>query len=331
MYYEGKIKSLMEIFGVEDVVLEPDSLTVGRQRYPIVDDVILLSDPGQYTSFVKAALGAHRAGRTGGATDFAEDVQHSFGEEWKNYGEILPEHRQEFTQYFDLVDLRKFRPARLCDLGCGNGRWSYFLKDLCQEIILVDFSDAIFVARKNLVGAQNCLFFMADLRTLPFKHDFCDFLFCLGVLHHLPSSCLEALRALSKFAPRLLIFLYYAFDNRPAYFRMLLAPVTLARGFLCKVRHPFFRKVFSRLVALFVYKPFIYLGRLLPPRLSRYVPLFEFYRDKSLRRIEQDVYDRFFTRIEQRVTRREILELRDTFARIVISENLPYWHFLCLR
>ena len=52
---------------------------------------------------------------------------------------------------------------------------------------------------------------------------------------------------------------------------------------------------------------------------------------EDLRRIEQDVYDRFFTRIEQRVTRREIETLRDTFGTVTVADGLPYWHFLCER
>jgi hypothetical protein len=61
------------------------------------------------------------------------------------------------------------------------------------------------------------------------------------------------------------------------------------------------------------------------------VPLYDFYAGKSRARIEQDVYDRFFTGIEQRVSRAEIQRLRDTFRTVTISSGLPYWHFLCER
>jgi hypothetical protein len=47
--------------------------------------------------------------------------------------------------------------------------------------------------------------------------------------------------------------------------------------------------------------------------------------------LEQNAYNRFFNRIEQRVSRREIEALRDTFSEVVISESMPYWHFLCRR
>jgi len=205
-------------------------------------------------------------------------------------------------------------------------------KRCCREIILVDFSDSIFIARKNLQGANNCLFFMADLKKLPFASDFCDFLFCLGVLHHLPTPCLEEVLSLKRFAGTLLIYLYYSLDNKPVYFRLILKLVTLLRMYLCKIRNPVFREAFSQFGTFFFYFPLIFLGELLKPiRLSRYVPLYETYHGKSFKRIKQDVYDRFFTRIEQRVSKKEILKLREAFTSIIISENKPYWHFLCKR
>ena len=60
-----------------------------------------------------------------------------------------------------------------------------------------------------------------------------------------------------------------------------------------------------------------------------HAPLFDFYHAKSMKRIRQDVYDRFFTRIEQRFSRAEILTLTDSFARVSISPDIPMWHFLC--
>jgi hypothetical protein len=81
-----------------------------------------------------------------------------------------------------------------------------------------------------------------------------------------------------------------------------------------------------------VYVPLIGAGSALRRfGLSHLVPLYDFYHDKSRRRIEQDVYDRFFTRIEQRVTRKEILALQNTYRRVIVSDHLPYWHFLCER
>jgi hypothetical protein len=50
------------------------------------------------------------------------------------------------------------------------------------------------------------------------------------------------------------------------------------------------------------------------------IPLCENYAGKTLKRIQQDVYDRFFTRIEQRFSRKEISTLSDTYTEIRFSE-----------
>ena len=64
---------------------------------------------------------------------------------------------------------------------------------------------------------------------------------------------------------------------------------------------------------------------------ARLVPIYEQYNGKTMSRIKQDVYDRFFTRVEQRFGRKDITSLRKTFKDIIISESIPYWHFLCKR
>jgi len=329
-YYADKLAGLQDIFGTAALTLEQDWLQVGERRYPIVDDVIVLLDEEQYPPALRDRLGLSPAKRALRGEAFAADIQSTFGNEWKIFREILPEHETEFRNYFDLVDTEALGGLRICDLGCGIGRWSFFLKDKCRELVLVDFSEAIFVARGNLQDCPRALFFMGDLKALPFRPGFADFLFCLGVLHHLPTDALEEVRNLKKYANALLIYLYYALDNRPAHFRWLLALVTAVRLITARIRNRTFRAAFTWLVACFVYAPLIWLGHLLDPvGLSRYVPLHVDYKGKSLGRIQQDVYDRFFTRIEQRFARDQVAALTDTYPDVVISGHGPYWHFLC--
>lgn len=329
-YYSDKLASLCDIFDGAALKLEQDWLHVGGCRYPIVDDVIVLLDTEQYPPALRRRLGVLSGGEAPPSSTFAEDIQLTFGDEWQMFPEILPEHESEFSQYFDLIELGNLRDLRVCDLGCGIGRWSHFLKDKCRELVLVDFSEAIFVARKNLRDCPQALFFMGDLKRLPFRYGFADFLFSLGVLHHLPCDALQEVRNLKPYAANILIYLYYALDNRPAYFRGLLALVTAVRLVAARIRSPGFRSAFTMLGACFVYLPLVWLGRLLEPfGLSRHVPLYEGYKGKTLGRIRQDVYDRFFTRIEQRFSRKQIATLKDTFSEVTISERWPYWHFLC--
>jgi SAM-dependent methyltransferase len=331
-YYSNKLESLKDIFGASTVELGDEVLIVDEHVYPIVDDVIILLDPSQYPPGLNEKSKTYRDRNATQSSEFAEDIQFTFGEEWKHFPKILPEHYSEVLRYFDLVDFKDFEDLRVCDMGCGIGRWSYFLTDKCRELVLIDFSDAIFVARHNLRDSNNCLFFMGDLKNLPFRNDFADFLFCLGVLHHLPTPAINEIVALRNYAPKLLIYLYYALDNRPFYFRLILGLVSRFRLIVSHSRNPTFRDAFSWFVTIGIYLPLIALGGLLRPLgLSRYVPLYEYYHGRSLDRIRQDVYDRFFTRLEQRHTRNEIAALENVFAKVVISEGLPYWHFICSR
>jgi len=329
-YYADKAAVLADVFGAKQVDIDQQSIVVDGNRYPIVDDVIVLLEPGKYTKRVSDALDAAPVAVSQDARYFAEDIQSTFSKEWQSFSKVLPEHEDEFRQYFDLVDIEALGEATVCDLGCGSGRWSYFLRKRCRQLILVDFSDAIFEARHNLLDCPGAVFFMGDLTNLPLRPGFADLVVCLGVLHHLPVPALEEVRRLQRLAPRLLVYIYYALDNRPAHFRVLLAVVSGIRRVTSRITGQRTRSIFAWSLTLGVYMPFIALGRGLDRLcLSELVPLQDSYRGKSLARIEQDVYDRFFTRIEQRVTRSSILKLRDTFLAVTISPSLPYWHFLC--
>lgn len=329
-YYSDKITALKSIFGADDIVVTDDSVTVVGHRYPVVDDVIILLEARYWPESLRQrlAIGADACYDR----PFSEIVQYSFGEQWKTFSAIMPEHEKEFRQYFDLIDLSMLEDKRCVDIGCGIGRWSYFLAPYCREIVLLDFSEAIFVARQNLRKQDNAIFFMGDLTAMPFRDDFGDLLFSLGVLHHLPLDCLDLTRSLSRYAPQLLIYIYYALDNRPVYFRVFLWVMNVTRRGLCKIRHLPTRNLISYGLVFLAYMPFVLVGRLAAlVGCGHKVPLYEFYKDKSLRRIQQDAYDRFFTALEQRATRRQIMSLEDTFSQITVSKGMPYWHFLCKR
>ncbi len=194
MYYENKIEILCDLFNNKNIKLNEHSLIVGKMKFPILDDVIILLDPVQYPPTLKSRLEIVGNDLNINSQDFAEDIQYTFGQEWKTYNNILHEHENEFKKYFDIADLNELKNSRICDLGCGIGRWAYFLRNKVREMVLVDFSEAIFEARQNLSDSNNILFFMADLKRLPFRNDFADFLYCIGVLHHLPTPSLQEVR-----------------------------------------------------------------------------------------------------------------------------------------
>ena len=329
-YYSDKIASLKDIFGTENLSLEPGYIVIDNKKYPIVKDVIIMLEPSKWPETIRKGLGQNSTVSGDCASKFAEDIQFTFGAEWKKYPSIVPNHRDEFNLYFDLVNLENLKNMRVCDLGCGIGRWSYFLQDKCRELVLIDFSEAIFISRNNLRDCNHVIYIMDDINNLRLREKFADFLFCLGVLHHIPGDALEAARRLKKHSSSILIYLYYSLDNKPSYFHAILAFVTSVRLAVSRIRNEYFRSAFTYIVAIFVYWPLIMIGKFFNMMdLSVEIPIYEGYKGKTMKRIRQDVYDRFFTRIEQRFSRKDIMTLKDTYKDITVSESIPYWHFLC--
>lgn len=319
-YYADKLDLLERIFGPE-TRLTDDAVEVGDTRFPVLDDVIVALPPDR------------RPSSTGGwepAADFAPEVQATFGDQWQRYDEVTDEHRREFAQYFDLVQLDDLADQVVADIGCGSGRYAACAAPYAESLVLVDFSEAIFVARRNLAGHHRTVFVMGDVLDLPFRPGAFDLVYSLGVLHHLPVSALDALRGLLPLGSRFLVYLYYALDNRPWYFRTILGGADRVRRRLARLRSPGARGAAVWAITLGAYWPLARLGSLLGPTgLHRRLPIAEFYAGKPLRRLRQDAHDRFLTPIEQRFTRAEIVRLDDDWE-VQVSENLPYWHFLCV-
>lgn len=98
-------------------------------------------------------------------------------------------------------------------------------------------ADALEVARRNLARQGNVIFRQADVGKLPFADGELDFAYSLGVLHHVPDTkgaLANVARALKPGAP-FLVYLYYAFDNRPLWFRILWRLTDSLRRLICRL------------------------------------------------------------------------------------------------
>lgn len=82
--------------------------------------------------------------------------------------------------------------------------------------------EALSVAKQNLTS-QNVTFHLASVIEIPVPDSSPDFAYSLGVLHHVPDT-LDALRHIAtKLKPGapFVVYLYYALDNRPIWFRAI--------------------------------------------------------------------------------------------------------------
>lgn len=250
-----------------------------------------------------------------------------FGKEWSKFSQEAleaKERKQIFAKYFSLIDWSK-KPGKVLDMGCGSGRWDVLVAPLVGELVAADASwEALEVAKRN-VRAPNVSFAECTPETLPFPDGYFDLIFSLGVLHHLPDTegAIESLACKLVPGGRMLLYLYYAFDNRPAWFRCIWKLSDQLRQRISSL--PFFlRYAMSQLMALFVYWPLA--------RTAKYLPVPEswplkFYTDRTFYVMRTDALDRFGTKLEKRFTKPQIVAMLKAarLEDIRFSDNAPYW------
>lgn len=268
------------------------------------------------------------------ARNIDPQVVHDFGAQWQQFDQSrvsLKELTASFNSYFAVFPWEEL-PAqpRGFDLGCGSGRWAKLVAPRVGELHCVDASPvALEVAKKNLSGLDNCHFHQASVDSLPFDDGSMDFGYSLGVLHHIPDaeSGIRACAAKLKRSAPLLLYLYYAFDNRPRWFTAIWRMADYARRILSRSPRPV-KYGASQLLALFVYFPLARLSRVLDALglNVQHIPLSS-YRNKSLYTMRTDAFDRFGTRLEHRFTKQEITRMmeRAGLVRIRFSDQAPYW------
>jgi ubiquinone/menaquinone biosynthesis C-methylase UbiE len=256
-----------------------------------------------------------------------------FGDEWERFDQSElsnAERGQIFNCYFSIFpwdDLPK--DAIGFDLGCGSGRWAMAVAPRVGKLHCIDPSVAINVARRNLKEHSNCEFHNTGVDAIPVPENSMDFGYSLGVLHHIPDTKAALVSCVNKLKPGapFLLYLYYAFDNRPVWFRLLWQISELIRWQVSRMPHGL-RYVMSQIIAALIYWPlarFARLAELLGADVKNY-PL-AIYRHWGFYVMRTDALDRFGTRLEQRFSRIEIEEMMDSagLERIVFSEKTPFW------
>lgn len=260
----------------------------------------------------------------------------SFGEEWEKFNYFSPsEIENAGKQYFDIVDEGVLNENSIVlDAGCGSGRWSRYVAQKVKFIEAMDPSKAIFYAKKNNLDLNNVRFIHAGIENIPFEDESFDFIFSLGVLHHIPDTnkALSELIKKLKIGGSCLIYLYYKFDNKNSFYKFLFYPVNLLRKFISK-RPKRIKFFLCDSIAILIYLPLKLLTNLIKYLFKsdfyKIIPL-SYYHDKSFNIIRNDSLDRFGTPLEQRFSKDEIRKmLVDNGAKeIIFSNSEPYWHVL---
>lgn len=257
-----------------------------------------------------------------------------FGEEWTRFDQqqLTAKERQKiFDDYFAIFPWHELPDgSKGADIGCGSGRWAGVVAPRVGWLTCLDAGSATLkIARRNLAGCENVDFKQASVNDLPFANGELDFAYSLGVLHHVcdTEGALRCIARAIRPGGHFLLYLSYAFDSRPPWFRKLWSFTNLARKLISHLpRTP--RFIVCEAIAAFVYWP---LGRLtaLCKRMNisvKNVPL-AYYADKSFYVMRTDALDRFGTSLEKRYTKNEIACLLTNagFEKISFSDKEPFW------
>lgn len=265
-----------------------------------------------------------------------EETTAGFGYEWSTFQQDqneLPASDREaiFNEYFRIFPWAILPPDSVgLDVGCGSGRWSVLVAPRVGHLHLLDVSaDALAVAKKNLAHATNTTFHLASVGDIPLHDGSLDFAFSLGVLHHVPdtlSAIKQVALKLKKGAP-FLIYLYYALENRPWWFRSIWKLSDMSRIVICRFPRSV-RMVVSQIIAASVYWPLARTASFVERAglATASIPL-RAYRNRSFYVMRTDAYDRFCTSLVQRFTQKQIERLLEEsgFEGVRFSDHAPFW------
>ena len=257
----------------------------------------------------------------------------SFGEEWTRFASFTDDDtRVAGAELFDILTPEVAnRDTVALDIGCGTGRWSRYLAPRVRAIEAVEPSDAVHAAVRLTADRPNIRVTQAGFGRLPFPPASFDLVFSLGVVHHLPDTEGAIREAASMVKPGgwLMLYVYYALDNRGAAYRALFHVSTIGRRVISRLPSSM-KFVACDVIAASVYAPLVGLGyaaRAAGVSAWKKLPL-AYYLDKPWKIIRNDALDRFGTPLEKRFRRDELQAMltRAGLTEIRFSDGPPYWH-----
>jgi SAM-dependent methyltransferase len=270
------------------------------------------------------------AGKPG--TTVSGRTQRSFGFEWTHFSAMRPEWERNFWDYMAPHHAGFLRGKTILDAGCGMGRHLYYSGRHGRDVVGVDFSRAVDAAQRNTRHLAAAHVVQADLRQLPFRAGTFDFIYCLGVMHHLPNPDRALRSLLGHLKPRgeLRVYVYWNLNDSPRWKRALLAAVTALRRLTTRLPHRLLSWLCCPIAAgawITFVLPCRWLSRFRPTRrIARNLPLTQ-YAQYPFGVLLSDQFDRFSAPLEKRYGSGEVRWWLEN-ARLEEVTVAPHWGWL---
>jgi ubiquinone/menaquinone biosynthesis C-methylase UbiE len=260
-------------------------------------------------------------------------VIEDFGSEWVRFSNNIVKNQTQkkiFDQYFSIFPKNKLNKLNVgFDMGCGSGRWAYFVAPLVKKIYCIEPSDAIYVAQEKLKKFKNCVYVKKQMINNGLKKNYFDFGYCLGVLHHIQNTqegLNNCVKILKKNSP-LLLYLYYDFENKNSIYKSVWKISNIFRITISSAPK-IIKYLICDFIALTIYWPCAKFA-LIFDKLGinkKNIPLY-FYKNLSFYHMRNDALDRFGTKVEKRYSRKKISLMMNIAGlnRIKFSKKEPFW------
>jgi SAM-dependent methyltransferase len=273
-----------------------------------------------------------------------QEVINSFGLEWAafDYSESESDEAldQQFLAYCAPVNLDQFNAdsAIAADFGAGSGRWAARLLPYFSIIYALEPSDGANQVLRNKFKNETRIKILQETvgaNSIPIAS--LDLAMSLGVLHHIPDTGLAIRDIASKVKSGgvFLCYLYYKLEDKPVFYRGLFWTSNSLRWIISRLPYAT-RRFIAQVIAGAIYFPLARISRLLGNRgkdVSNF-PLHH-YAKMPFVMLQNDALDRFGTRLEQRFSKNEIVEMLSEagfdLTTLKFAEHEPFWTFSVIK
>jgi SAM-dependent methyltransferase len=126
-----------------------------------------------------------------GLSTIEERTSAAFGWQWREFVELYDQYEEQFLDWIHPIQPDFFRGKLVLDAGCGNGRHAHYAARYgARDVVAMDLSQAVETAYENIGSMPNVHVVQGDINHPPFKRPAAggpfDFVYSIGVLHHMP-------------------------------------------------------------------------------------------------------------------------------------------------
>ena len=123
----------------------------------------------------------------------SDNYARNFGFQWNKFRKIQldsftgkPHSENRLTNCLGK-NLTVLKSKKILEAGCGAGRFTEILLKYGGIVHAFDYSNAVEACMANNGSNPNVSIAQADIRSMPYKKNEYDYVFCMGVLQHTPS------------------------------------------------------------------------------------------------------------------------------------------------